>query len=71
MSTVGGGKDAVRAVSGYIPQKLSCTDSRARGIGVARKYIISASAISLGINASWSTYRWRNRSPRAKVVSRP
>ena len=34
---VGGGKDAVRAESGYIPQKLCWTLSSARGIGVARR----------------------------------
>lgn len=50
--TVGGGKEAVRAVRGYIPQKVCCIDSKARGMGVARRYIISASAITLGMKPS-------------------
>jgi hypothetical protein len=49
---VGGGKDAVRAVKGYMPQKTCWTDSRARGMGVARMYIMSADEISGGINLS-------------------
>src|SRR5256885_2240330 len=52
---VGGGKEAVRAVRGYMPQKTCWTDSRARGIGVARKYIMSADEMSGGMNLSWST----------------
>ena len=52
---VGGGKDAVRQLRGYIPQKLCWTDSRARGSGVARRYIMSASEIKVGINLSCST----------------
>ena len=34
---VGSGKEAVRAFRGYIPQKLCCTDSSARGMGEDRR----------------------------------
>ena len=34
---VRGGKDAVRASEGYIPQKHSCKDSSALGNGVERR----------------------------------
>ena len=37
MIMVGGGKEAVLAESGYMPQKLCWTLSRARGIGLALK----------------------------------
>jgi len=55
VTIVGDGKAAVRAVRGYMPQKACCTDSRARGRGVARKYIMSESAIRAGMNLSWDT----------------
>lgn len=47
---VTGGNSAARAEPGYIPQKACCSDSSARGIGVALKYIISASSIISGMN---------------------
>ena len=34
---VGGGKEAVLAVNGYMPQNVCWTDSKALGIGVARR----------------------------------
>ena len=49
---VGRGNDAVRAEAGYMPMKLCCTESRARGMGVARRYIMSASLIILGMNSN-------------------
>lgn len=52
MIIVGSGKAAVLADRGYIPQKLCWRLSSARGIGVALRYIISASPIIAGIN--WS-----------------
>jgi len=49
---VGGGKDADRAEGGYMPQKLCCSDSKALGMGVARRYIMSALSICFGIKPS-------------------
>lgn len=49
---VGGGKEAVRAEDGYMPTKLCCTESSARGMGVARRYIMSASLMILGMKLS-------------------
>jgi hypothetical protein len=46
---VGGGNDAVLADRGYIPQNACCTLSSALGIGVALRYIISASEINFGM----------------------
>lgn len=46
---VGGGNEAVRADRGYMPQKLSWTLSRALGMGLALKYIMSASLMTLGM----------------------
>ena len=46
---VGAGKLAVRKELGYSPAKACWTDSRARGIGVARIYIKSLSDIAFGI----------------------
>ena len=51
-----GGKSAARADPGYIPQKVCCKDSSARGMGVALRYIMSASSIIDGMNFSCSTY---------------
>ena len=48
----GGGKFCVRALAGYIPQKACCRDSRARGIGVARRYISSVSDLIFGMKPS-------------------
>jgi hypothetical protein len=39
---VAGGKEALLYLEGYMPQNTCCIDSSARGIGVARRYIISA-----------------------------
>jgi hypothetical protein len=48
-----------------MPQKVSCKDSTARGMRVARRYTISGSLIVDGRNRSWSTYRFRRYAPSA------
>lgn len=51
--TIAGGRNvAVLADNGYIPQKLCCTDSRALGIKVARRYTMSAFSMILGMYPS-------------------
>lgn len=50
-----GGNSPARVCAGYIPQNVCCKDSSARGIGVALKYIMSASSIIDGMNFNWST----------------
>lgn len=51
----GGGKLAVRALGGYMPQNTCWRDSRARGIGVVRRYMSSVSDLIRGMKPSWST----------------
>lgn len=61
----------MRAFAGYMPQNVSWSDSKARGIGVERRYMSSLCDLMLGMNPSWSTYKCLSRWPNAKVVSRP
>lgn len=51
----GGGKLVVRALWGYMPQNVCCSDSMARGIGVVRRYMWSVFEMISGMNPSWST----------------
>ncbi len=52
---VTGGNGLALVFEGYMPQKACWRDSKALGIGVARRYIISASCIVEGIKCNWST----------------
>lgn len=47
-------KSAVRALDGYSPQKTLCKDSKARGTGVERRYMLSVLDIISGMKPSRS-----------------
>lgn len=51
----------MRALGGYMPQNVCWSDSKARGIGVERRYMSSLRDFTLGMNPSWSTYRCLSR----------